>query len=330
MKYEIIDCVDAGTEFCPCHLAEEGECILCSQLQGKCFCDCVNWKGVCIYQEFHNNGYKAKKGRDTFDCKVVESKEVEKNLLYIEFQCPHKLCLDLIAPGSFIFVRTKDNPYFDVPISVMEANADKDTMKIMIEVRGVKTKRLLNIKSGEEITIRGPYFNGVFGTKNISNTIGKTVLMLVRGIGVPPAVPVIKKLLTQNNKIMIAFDKTPFKNNYLNQYMDSDLINYSEMNLIESGELTTQVKELIKNQIKEKNIALIHCAGADILTYKTIEYLDYMRKQNLNISCCNNAKMCCGEGVCGSCTARFSGHKVKRLCKVQTDPRNIFEGRRFI
>lgn len=40
--------------------------------------------------------------------------------------------------------------------------------------------------------------------------------------------------------------------------------------------------------------------------------------------------MCCGEGVCGSCTARFAGHKVKRLCKVQTDPRNIFKERRFI
>lgn len=47
MDYEVIDCIDAGTEFCPCHLAEEGECILCSQLHGKCFCDCVNWKGVC-------------------------------------------------------------------------------------------------------------------------------------------------------------------------------------------------------------------------------------------------------------------------------------------
>jgi len=40
--------------------------------------------------------------------------------------------------------------------------------------------------------------------------------------------------------------------------------------------------------------------------------------------------MCCGEGICGACTARFSGHKVKRFCKEQADPRAIFEGRRFI
>ncbi|NFG18899.1 sulfide/dihydroorotate dehydrogenase-like FAD/NAD-binding protein, partial [Clostridium botulinum] len=49
MEYEIKDCIDAGSEYCPCHLAETGDCILCSQLSGKKFCDCINWKGVCIY-----------------------------------------------------------------------------------------------------------------------------------------------------------------------------------------------------------------------------------------------------------------------------------------
>ena len=68
-------------------------------------------------------------------------------------------------------------------------------------------------------------------------------------------------------------------------------------------------------------------AGADILTYTLLDFLDSTGNRDIKVSCCNNAKMCCGEGVCGSCTARFSGHKVKRLCKVQADPRNIFEGR---
>ena len=69
MFKETIDCIDAGTEFCPCHLAESGECILCSQLQGGHFCDCLNWKGVCIYQEFHDNGNKAKEQRKTYTCR---------------------------------------------------------------------------------------------------------------------------------------------------------------------------------------------------------------------------------------------------------------------
>ena len=59
-------------------------------------------------------------------------------------------------------------------------------------------------------------------------------------------------------------------------------------------------------------------------------YLDELERKDIDLSCCNNFKMCCGEGVCGSCTTRFSGHRVKRFCKVQANPRDIFEGRRFI
>lgn len=98
------------------------------------------------------------------------------------------------------------------------------------------------------------------------------------------------------------------------------------MNLINKGEISNEAKEVIKNRQWD----LIHCAGADILTYKLIEYLNDLKDEATKVSCCNNAKMCCGEGVCGSCTARFAGHKVKRLCKVQSDPRKIFEDRRFI
>lgn len=61
MDYEVIDCIDAGTEFCPCHLAEEGECILCSQLHGKCFCDCVNWKGFAYMKNLQVMDLKLRK-----------------------------------------------------------------------------------------------------------------------------------------------------------------------------------------------------------------------------------------------------------------------------
>lgn len=326
MDYEVIDCIDAGTEFCPCHLAEEGECILCSQLHGKCFCDCVNWKGVCIYEEFASNGFKAKEGRKTFTCDVIDAIEVEEGLLFIEFRAPHKLCIDLLGPGKFIFIRTNDNPFFDVPISILESDADKNIIKVLIEVRGIKTKRLLNTEIKGEITIRGPYFNGVFGIKNIDSTKNGEVLVLCRGIGLAPAVPVIKKLANEGNKVKILLDKAPFKGSYIEKYVEGYDVQYVPMNLINKGEISNEAKEFIKNGQWD----LIHCAGADILTYKLIEYLNDLKDESTKVSCCNNAKMCCGEGVCGSCTARFAGHKVKRLCKVQSDPRKIFEDRRFI
>ncbi|MGG7059692.1 sulfide/dihydroorotate dehydrogenase-like FAD/NAD-binding protein [Clostridium tertium] len=328
---EIVECIDSGTEYCPCKLAEAGECIICSQLQGGCFCDCLNWKGVCIYHEFINNGSKAKEGRKTYNCLVKEIKLYEKDILLIKFEVPHKLAIDLVKPGSFIFIRPdEDNIYFDVPISILESNIETNIVSIMIEIRGIKTKNLLEIKDGESITIRGPYWNGVFGLNNLNSQINNNVLVLARGIGMAPMIPVIRKLSINKNNINLILDNTPYKDNYVKEYLDEYAVKITNEILIDKGELSDESKVIIKNLINEKDIKYIHIAGADILTVKLIDYLNSLDRKDIKLSCCNNIKMCCGEGICGSCTVRFSGHRVKRFCKVQTDPRNVFEGRRFI
>lgn len=330
MFKETIDCIDAGSEYCPCHLAESDECILCSQLHGSCFCDCSNWKGVCIYHEFKNNGNKAKEGRKTFNCLVEDKILYEKDLLLIKFKAPHKLAIDLVKPGSYVFIRTDTNVYFDVPISILESNIETNIITIMIEVRGIKTKKLLEIEKGGEITIRGPYWNGVFGLKNIQKQKDKNVLIVARGIGMAPMMPVIQKFSSNNNNVYVLLDKAPYTDNYVKEYLDKYNITPIFINIIDKGSISAECKSEINKFISEKNISNIHIAGADILTYKVIDYMDEINNRSILLSCCNNTKMCCGEGICGSCTTRFSGRRVKRFCKVQADPRNVFEGRRFI
>lgn len=330
MNYEIIDCIDSGTEFCPCKLAEANECILCSQMCGKKFCDCMNWKGTCIYQEFYNNGNKAKEGRKTFDCSIKEVTKLQEDLIKIRFSVSHKLALDLTPPGSYVFLRTDDNVYFDVPISIAYSDTDADEITVLIEIRGIKTKKLTELKVGDILGVRGPYWNGVFGLKNIQNAKNGNCVVIARGIGMAPMLPVIKRLINNGNSLRLIIDKSPYEEIYVKEYLDEYNLTYEEIPVLNNkGELSEEIKAVIKEEYDGKEISLIHCAGADILTYRMIEFTNSL-DTNLKISCCNNAKMCCGEGICGSCTARFKGRKVKRLCKVQTDPRNIFEGRRFI
>lgn len=299
-------------------------------MQGSHFCDCLNWKGVCIYQELHDNGNKAKEQRKTYTCKVCEKVLYTDDVLLIKFEAPHKLVIDLARPGSFIFIRSEENVYFDVPISILESDIETNIISIMIEIRGIKTKQLLNIESGGNITIRGPYWNGVFGLKNIRKQKNNEALVIARGIGMAPMMPVINRLVENGNTVTLLLDKQPFKEIYVSEWLDKLNIVPQEMNLIEKGELSPEGKVAIKSIVKYNNISLIHIAGADILTYSVIDFLDSLDRKDIDLSCCNNFKMCCGEGVCGSCTARFSGHRVKRFCKVQASPRGIFEGRRLI
>lgn len=249
--------------------------------------------------------------------------------IMISFKAPHKLVLDLVKPGSYIFIRTDENKYFDIPISIMNSDINKDILTVVVEIRGVKTKRLLDTIENQNIVIRGPYWNGVFGIKNIKAQKDKKALVLARGIGLAPMMPVIRKLISNGNKVIAALDIEPFKENFSDKFLKEYDLEIRERKLIEKGKLTEYAKVIIRDSLKD-GVDYIHIAGADILTYDIIDYLNEIGRDDVSLSCCNNFKMCCGEGICGACTARFSGHRVKRFCKEQADPRVVFDGRRFI
>lgn len=333
MDYEMLDCIDAGTEYCPCHLAETGDCILCSQLKGKTFCDCINWKGVCIYQEYVWNGCKAKSGRREYLCKIINKTSVESNVMLFTILVSHKLAEELIHPGSFIFMRVPaTEQFYDAPLSVMDVDLEENTIKIAFEVKGIKTKMINNIDD-DNVLIRGPYWNGVLGLKNIYKCKDRVALLICRGIGQAPMVPVLKKLYSNGNKIIIIIDKSNFNEIFVSKYLDMCNCTIVECNTMKDGELTLDVKEIITNICKEYDVNLIHISGPDVLIYDVLKFMEIKGENNFNkikCSCCNNAKMCCGDGICGACSSRFEGHVVKKLCKVQVDPKYIFEGRRLI
>ncbi|MCT8977311.1 sulfide/dihydroorotate dehydrogenase-like FAD/NAD-binding protein [Clostridium sp. CX1] len=327
MDYEIKDCIDAGSAYCPCHLAETGDCILCSQLSGKNFCDCINWKGVCIYQDYILNNEKAKSGRKSYMCKIMK-KEVYKDKLYIfTINAPHSLVQDLVHPGSIIFMRNpQTSTYYDTPISIMEADTSENTLKVAIELRGVKTKSICKLKEDEKILIRGPFWNGILGLKNVYKAKEGVSIVVARGIGIAPAAPVLKKLYSNGNKVISIVDKTPFRNIFGKEYFQMCNSDILKCKMIENGELSEEFKNLIEQILKVENVNLIHCDGPDILIYKLLDFIG----DRVNFSCCNNSKMCCGEGVCGTCSTRYKNRVVKKLCKVQVDPKHVFRERRLI
>lgn len=326
---KITKCIDSGSEYCPCNLALCGECLLCSQLKGEKFCDCCNWNGVCIYQEFISNNSMPKEGRKTYKSKILKKIFIEENLLELELEITHGLANSLINPGSFIFILDEDKNFYDIPISVMETDKEKNTIKILIEIKGIKTKRILNSLDKDEIKIKAPYWNGIFGVDNIMNLKDSKAIIIAKSIGIAPIVPVIRKLKQNNNEIMVYVDTNDTKYNFLESVIEKYDCNLSKITIMNNGNLTEEMKYILKDQIKN-NISLIYTAGADILTKLTIDFVDKEATRKIKLSCCNNFKMCCGEGICGACTIRYKGGVVRRYCKEQVEPRELFEGRRYI
>lgn len=318
-------CIDAGSMYCPCHLAETLDCILCSQLSGDDFCQCRNWCGVCIYEKYKSNGKKSNNLRRTYNCPIKEKKIIEENLCSFVLKVPENLVRNLIYPGSFIFLRKNGNPiYYDVPVSIMEANKDDSTIKVIIKSIGTKTKNLFELDEENDILVRGPFSNGIMGLSNVYRARNGISLVIARGIGIAPSVHVMKELYANNNRIISIID-IQFQKNFGKKYFAKYSSQIFYCNMLDNGKLTEKFKSLLISIISKSHINLIHCGGPDILTYRLLRFVD----KSLKFSCCNNAKMTCGEGICASCTKHYENDVVKRLCKVQIDPRDLFKDRRL-
>lgn len=129
---EIFQCIDAATGYCPCVLAETMECVTCSQLQGKNFCDC-EWNGLCILNEYYMNNKKIKENRKHYEGILVQKKKIEDKLYLLKIETEQNLVENLNRAGSYIILRGKgEENYFDVPMSVL------NTEKVSIYIYFIK------------------------------------------------------------------------------------------------------------------------------------------------------------------------------------------------
>lgn len=320
---QVLDCIDAGTDYCPCYLAEIGECILCSQLQGKTFCDCRNWKGVCIYQEYVANKNRMKDSRKTYLCRIVKKEAVNQQTLILTVLVSHTMARELNQPGAFVFMRDIDDPFFfDTPMSIMRANEREKTIEIAVQVRGVKTKALKDL--GDDVIIRGPYWNGLLGLKYLKILKNSKALLITRGIGQAPAVSVARKLVLAGNTVEVILDKGRADSTFALDYfkeLDCDI----RLGEVLDGKSLTVPKEIlkyIKQSVQEQGVKLIYSGGSDKL-HKGITKLLSQIGEDVYFVCSNDARFCCGEGVCGSCHARLSDGSRIKVCKTQLNPTEI-------
>jgi len=313
-----LECIDIGSDYCPCYLAELNECIVCSQLQGKKFCDC-NWKGVCVFQEFVWAKWKAKAKRDTIVSNIIDKQKINENLFILTLSVPNKMARDLNEPGSYVFLRNELSPsFFDTPMSIMYADEINGFVKVAIQINGPKTS-LINL-SEKRVCIRGPYWNGLFGHKYIKGLKNSKCLVILRGIAQVPGVIVINKLYRNNNKITVIIDKGKTGQFFISQYLDQ-----LNLNIITADILSEEGQEILKNAIADNDLKLIYSGGSDEQHLNILNYMDlYNNEAYLAVS--NNNTICCGEGICGSCEVQIDGQKV-RSCKVQFDVKRAIERR---
>jgi hypothetical protein len=178
-----VDCIDVGSENCPCYLALTNDCLICSRLQGREGCDC-NWKGVCVYNEFIQGNRRVNNPRTDFATEIVYRKNYLDDLIVLGLRVGKGFAIKASRPGSYVFLREKNSEsYYATPLCVMEANIEDGIIAVAIKIISAKTKTLA--KAEGSLMIRGIYRNGVLGIDSITSkhVKDKKILVVAKGIG---------------------------------------------------------------------------------------------------------------------------------------------------
>jgi dihydroorotate dehydrogenase electron transfer subunit len=322
MKRNISQCIDVNSKYCPCLLAETNQCVFCSHLKGEETCNC-NWAGVCILYEKHWQYKKIQheceesiKTRMEEEVTFTIKEQISENTFRLEMPVTVEFAEQLLPIGSFVFLRRPNDPlFFYFPVNIMSRKVN--ILEVVIETIGPKSMRLI-AENNNRVIVRGPYWNGVLGQPWIDNlTYGKIVLV-AGGIGQAPALPLAVNLMSKNNEVSAILAPGKVGKIFIKEELEQLGV---KVHLVPS--LRKEGLPLLKELLLQ-NPDLIVSAGPDNQHYGIIRAMQ-AASVNIPMVATNNATMCCGEGICGSCLKKVQGNKEIRLCKQQTDFLNIIE-----
>ncbi len=323
-------CVDAGTDNCPCPLAETGDCLVCSRLAGGQECDC-GWAGVCVYNEFVQNGKIVRQQRRNKPVEIVKKIWYGSDLLVIVLGVSRGFALKAAQPGSFVFINTVGSSELaNVPVSVMRSDVENGRLFLALKVISAKTKAVA--EAADKLVLRGVYRNGLIGggvsglKEDISGIApAKTEprwLIITKGTGFAPAVNLLSAAGGRvTADVLIDSDKV------------CDEIVADNIRELSDGKLSVRkvsLQELAEAMISERAKGRPgHLAGV----YKTDDYdrviimasdyyiktlADCMEIPSGKLVFCNNFRMCCGEGICGACGHTDENGNVSKMCKCRS------------
>ena len=205
-----------------------------------------------------------------------------------------------------------------MPISVLYDEQQSDTIGLLLQIQGVKTECFRELEVGDSILMRGPYFNGLQGRKDVAGLHNGKATVFCRGIGFLPSINVIQTLRNNGNEVSVYLDKGNFSPHLLKLFRRLFEISIQEVEICdENGELTDEVQGIVHEHLKS-GMDLIHLGLSDYLIKSFSEFpgkIEYMPA----VSFINNAQMCCGEGICGACTRNLDSGRTVHLCKEQLD-----------
>lgn len=238
--------------------------------------------------------------------KVISQEKISEGI-YSMWIKTEEIAKDSVA-GQFISLYCADGSrLLPRPISICEADKDKDALRIVYRVAGKGTEEFSTYEAGQEISVLGPLGNGFFKKD-------KTAMLIAGGIGIPPMLELAKELASsgvEDIKIVIGY-----RNN--DMFLKEELEKYGQVYVAtEDGSFGT--KGNVMNAIEEHNLTadvIYSCGPTPMLRAVKKFGLEHNIETQISLE----EKMACGVGACLACVCQskevdhHSNVHNKRIC----------------
>lgn len=326
---QMVNCIDAGSENCPCYLAVTGDCLICSRLQGKDYCNC-NWRGVCIYNEFVQGNRQVNNPRTDFEAQIIQKKFYREDLVVYILDVGKGFAMKAGRPGSYLFVKGSGaGSFYDIPISVMKADVENGQIHLAIKIISTKTKALL--LESQRLLVRGPYRNGIHGITPIVRKKGTNLktLIIAKGIGIAPGI-LASRLLRQKGTLDMVIDTEKVSSVLIEDYLEAGP-EADDTSIADSGGMIRYLSLMDQSTAIEVESMLRKNQYDNVILLASDYYIENLGKlvkktlPDADLAVSNNFRICCGEGLCGSCAIDTPSGNTIKMCKCQMNGKEFLD-----
>ncbi|MEW6522660.1 MAG: hypothetical protein AB1445_03655 [Bacillota bacterium] len=307
--FATVPCEDAGSKYCPCQLALTGNCLACPVLNQGGACDDCAWSGTCVLVEAAWNRGEARPGRSEYEVTVVDRVQLAPPAFALEIKVPPGLVDGLQPSGSFLMVRPAGSEHwFNVPLSVARLDPARGTVTHFVQVAGPKTRTLEQHRG--QLVVQGPFASGLVGRRYLQARQAGRSLLVAKGIGQGPALHLATNLLAAGGRV----DALLGPGELGRVVIDGELAALG-------ASVTVLKRERDKNGgtfrlfLSRGKYDLLVSAGSD-QQHQALWKLATKVSPGTQMVYTNNAVMCCGEGICGSCGTQLDAG-FTRACKAR-------------
>lgn len=183
-------------------------------------------------------------------------------------------------PGQFVMIWLPG--VNEKPMSVRKS---EQHLHLCIEGRGDCTRRIIAMKKGEKIGLRGPYGRGF--------TMEKESILIGGGIGMPPLMNLYDSMGTDAGIRVLQGARSKERLLFMKSYPEM-IVATEDGSLGYKGYIT----DILENEIRKRKPKAVYTCGPELMMLKVLNICTH---HNIRVEASLERYMRCGFGVCASC-----------------------------